>query len=495
MPDRIRPRGDTAANWTSANPVLQDREIGLETDTRRYKIGDGTTAWNSLSYNQIGDRYYTLSSTTETIGNGAKTFTVSAGLAYTPQQAVQIVATAAPANHMHGTVTSYSGTTLVVQVDKNTGAGSFSSWTINVGGVTGAALSSISIVAGNGLSGGGTLDASRTVQLAVLSPSPAGTFGSTSQLAALGVNIFGQVISASAVDFTAVNIQAFSSSGTWTKPTNAKRVKMFLMGGGGGGGGGAVTLGGSTISCGGGGGGSGGITEIEIPADQLTSTVSVTIGAGGTGGFGPQTQSASLSGSAGGVGNPTFFGSYAWAQGGGSGGAGLSGTFGTPTGTGGASSSGGNTGGAASTTGGSGTVGTPGSATSSSTVGSGGGGAGGSCNTAATASAGGAGGRANVLNLTGGSGGVTGGGNGGAGQSATTSGPSGGIVRASGGGGGGSVSTGTSGFIAGFGGAGGVPGGGGGGGGAIQGLTAGFYSAGSGGAGGAGYAVITTYFY
>ena len=47
---RIQLRGDTAANWTSANPVLADREVGLETDTNQYKVGDGALAWNSLSY-------------------------------------------------------------------------------------------------------------------------------------------------------------------------------------------------------------------------------------------------------------------------------------------------------------------------------------------------------------------------------------------------------------------------------------------------------------
>lgn len=49
----IQFRRDTAANWTSANPVLAQGELGLETDTARYKIGDGTTAWASLSYSSL----------------------------------------------------------------------------------------------------------------------------------------------------------------------------------------------------------------------------------------------------------------------------------------------------------------------------------------------------------------------------------------------------------------------------------------------------------
>jgi hypothetical protein len=47
---RLRMRGGTAAEWTAANPVLLFREFGIETDTRRLKMGDGTTAWASLSY-------------------------------------------------------------------------------------------------------------------------------------------------------------------------------------------------------------------------------------------------------------------------------------------------------------------------------------------------------------------------------------------------------------------------------------------------------------
>lgn len=46
----IQTRRDTAANWTSVNPVLAAGEPGLETDTGKVKYGDGTTAWASLSY-------------------------------------------------------------------------------------------------------------------------------------------------------------------------------------------------------------------------------------------------------------------------------------------------------------------------------------------------------------------------------------------------------------------------------------------------------------
>ncbi len=53
MAVRIQFRRDTAANWTSANSTLAAGELGLETDTTLYKIGNGSTAWTSLAYGTI----------------------------------------------------------------------------------------------------------------------------------------------------------------------------------------------------------------------------------------------------------------------------------------------------------------------------------------------------------------------------------------------------------------------------------------------------------
>lgn len=46
-------RHDTAANWMTNNPVLATSEMGVETDTELFKLGDGSTAWNSLPYGGI----------------------------------------------------------------------------------------------------------------------------------------------------------------------------------------------------------------------------------------------------------------------------------------------------------------------------------------------------------------------------------------------------------------------------------------------------------
>lgn len=47
---KIKIRRDTSTNWSTNNPVLRDGEIGLDTTVNKIKIGDGTTAWNSLAF-------------------------------------------------------------------------------------------------------------------------------------------------------------------------------------------------------------------------------------------------------------------------------------------------------------------------------------------------------------------------------------------------------------------------------------------------------------
>lgn len=51
---RMKQRRKTAANWTASSgdpdELLLEGEMGLETDTGKFKFGDGVTAWNSLSY-------------------------------------------------------------------------------------------------------------------------------------------------------------------------------------------------------------------------------------------------------------------------------------------------------------------------------------------------------------------------------------------------------------------------------------------------------------
>ena len=54
VPVRLQLRADTAANWTSVNPILLANELGRETDTGKIKIGNGTSTWTSLAYQPFG---------------------------------------------------------------------------------------------------------------------------------------------------------------------------------------------------------------------------------------------------------------------------------------------------------------------------------------------------------------------------------------------------------------------------------------------------------
>ena len=53
MAVQIQIRRGTAAAWTSANPTLAAGEFAMETDTDKYKFGDGSTAWTSLDYSSL----------------------------------------------------------------------------------------------------------------------------------------------------------------------------------------------------------------------------------------------------------------------------------------------------------------------------------------------------------------------------------------------------------------------------------------------------------
>jgi hypothetical protein len=86
---RIQVRRGTSSDWSSVNPVLAAGEMGVETDTRKIKIGDGSTVWNSLDYiasdvpaigeiaqDAINDALTAGTGITKTYNDGANTITV-----------------------------------------------------------------------------------------------------------------------------------------------------------------------------------------------------------------------------------------------------------------------------------------------------------------------------------------------------------------------------------------------------------------------------------
>lgn len=86
MATRMQQRRGTAATWTSANPILGVGEIGYETDTNKFKIGDGSNRWVNLNYfvdaNSILDgapgMLNTLNELAEALGDDPAFFTTVA---------------------------------------------------------------------------------------------------------------------------------------------------------------------------------------------------------------------------------------------------------------------------------------------------------------------------------------------------------------------------------------------------------------------------------
>jgi len=74
---QIQIRRGTASQWTSANPTLASGEFGYETDTGKFKLGDGSTAWNSLAYKASG----TVTSITAGTGLSGGTISTSGTIA------------------------------------------------------------------------------------------------------------------------------------------------------------------------------------------------------------------------------------------------------------------------------------------------------------------------------------------------------------------------------------------------------------------------------
>lgn len=80
---RIQLRRDVAADWTAANPILADGEMGVEKDSRLVKIGDGTSPWNSLPYvndTKLPERLSEAALSATIVTEGTKTFAAKSAL-------------------------------------------------------------------------------------------------------------------------------------------------------------------------------------------------------------------------------------------------------------------------------------------------------------------------------------------------------------------------------------------------------------------------------
>ena len=82
MAIQIQLRRGTASQWTTANTLLAQGEIGLETDTSKLKLGDGSTLWNSLSYFSAGSGVTAVTATSPVASSGGLTPVISLSSGY-----------------------------------------------------------------------------------------------------------------------------------------------------------------------------------------------------------------------------------------------------------------------------------------------------------------------------------------------------------------------------------------------------------------------------
>lgn len=154
MASRIQFKRGTAAQWTAANPVLTAGEVGLETDTRYFKFGDGTTAWTSLLYFNHADlAAATTAATASTIARRDGSGTLLATEMY--------VTASQPASTNSLTRKDYVDTQVATRVS-----------------------SAITISAGTGLTGGGDLSANRTLTVSYGSASGTAVEGNDARVTA-----------------------------------------------------------------------------------------------------------------------------------------------------------------------------------------------------------------------------------------------------------------------------------------------------------------------
>lgn len=93
--------------------------------------GKGITLKGAGAHSLVG-----YSTTSLAVGTGSKTFTTQSGLAITNGQTVRAIYTANGATYMEGTVTSYSGTSLVLNVTATGGSGTIAYWNFRIAGLT-----------------------------------------------------------------------------------------------------------------------------------------------------------------------------------------------------------------------------------------------------------------------------------------------------------------------------------------------------------------------
>lgn len=119
----------------TAAEAAQTAAETAETNAETAETNAETAATNASNY---AAAYAGTSTTSLAIGTGAKVFTTQASKLWVAGQFLQIASNANAANYMNGTVTSYSGTTLTMNITNVGGSGTLADWNISISGTRGA---------------------------------------------------------------------------------------------------------------------------------------------------------------------------------------------------------------------------------------------------------------------------------------------------------------------------------------------------------------------
>lgn len=134
-----------AGSGVPSDSLGQDGDVYFRQDIAEYYT-KGAGTWILVTaligpQGPAGPSYQATSTSSVAIGAGAKTFTVQSGRGYSAGQWLRV--SNSSSNYMEGTVTSYSSTTLIINVPagRAIGSGTFTSWNVNIAGDVGPANS------------------------------------------------------------------------------------------------------------------------------------------------------------------------------------------------------------------------------------------------------------------------------------------------------------------------------------------------------------------